>query len=220
MLDLKEVIDLFLHVDRHLAGIVATYQAGTYAILFAIIFAETGLVVTPFLPGDSLLFAAGAIAATGALDIGWLLVLLSAAAIAGDAINYTVGATLGRRISPDNRWIKAEYLERTQRFYDRHGAKTIVIARFVPIVRTFAPFLAGIGHMRYSRFAVYNVSGALLWVCSMTLLGYLFGGLPIVEEYFGLVVIGVIAVSLMPIAVSWFRSRRAEEAAEGIPDVR
>lgn len=209
MLDLKEVIDLFLHVDRHLAYIVETYQAGTYGILFAIIFAETGLVVTPFLPGDSLLFAAGALAARDVLHLGLLLVLLSAAAIVGDALNYTIGATLGRRISPENRWIRKEYLEKTQAFYDRHGAKTIVLARFVPIVRTFAPFMAGMGHMRYGRFALYNVTGAVLWIFSMTLAGYLFGGLPIVEEYFSLVVLGVVAVSLLPLLISWIQSRRA-----------
>ena len=209
MPDLKDLIDLFLHVDRHLAEIVETYQAGTYGILFAIIFAETGLVVTPFLPGDSLLFAAGALAARDILNLPLLLVLLSVAAIVGDAVNYTVGATLGRRISPDNRWIKKEYLEKTQAFYDKHGAKTIVLARFVPIVRTFAPFMAGMGSMSYTRFAIYNISGALLWIFSMTFAGYLFGGLPVVEEYFSLVVLGIVAVSLLPILISWINGRRA-----------
>jgi len=208
MPDLKELIDVFLHVDEHLKELVANYQAGTYGILFAIIFAETGLVVTPFLPGDSLLFAAGAIAATGALDVSLLIVFLSVAAILGDAVNYTVGATLGRRISPDSRLVKKEYLDRTRAFYDRHGPKTIVLARFVPIVRTFAPFLAGIGHMSYRQFALYNVTGALLWIVSMTLSGYLFGNLPVVEKYFELVVIGVIAVSLLPLFIEWLRSRK------------
>jgi len=208
MPDLKELIDLFLHVDQHLTALVETYQAGTYLILFAIIFAETGLVVTPFLPGDSLLFAAGALAAAGSLDLTLLLVLLSVAAILGDAVNYTVGATIGRRISPNSRIVKAEYLERTREFYDRHGPKTIVLARFVPIVRTFAPFLAGVGYMSYRQFAIYNVSGALLWIVTMTVSGYLFGNLPIVEEYFELVVLGVIAVSLLPIFIEWLRGRR------------
>lgn len=211
MPELKELIDLFLHVDEHLKDLVANYQAGTYGILFAIIFAETGLVVTPFLPGDSLLFAAGAIAATGALDVSLLIVFLSVAAILGDAVNYTVGATIGRRISPDNRFIKREYLERTREFYDRHGPKTIVLARFVPIVRTFAPFLAGMGAMSYRTFALYNVTGGLLWILSMTLSGYLFGNLPIVEKYFELVVIGVIAVSLLPIFIEWLRSRKRKK---------
>jgi len=219
MPDLKEVIDLFLHVDRHLAEIVETYQAGTYGILFAIIFAETGLVVTPFLPGDSLLFAAGALAARDILNLGLLLVLLSVAAILGDAVNYTVGATLGRRISPDNRWIKKEYLDKTQAFYDKHGAKTIVLARFVPIVRTFAPFMAGMGNMSYTRFAIYNISGAVLWIFSMTIAGYLFGGLPIVEEYFSLVVLGIVAVSLLPILISWIQSRRAAARIAAEPPV-
>ena len=201
-------VDLFLHVDEHLTDLVTKYQAGTYGILFAIIFAETGLVVTPFLPGDSLLFAAGAIAATGALDVTLLMVLLSVAAILGDAVNYTIGATLGRRISPDNRFIKKEYLEKTKEFYDRHGPKTIVLARFVPIVRTFAPFMAGIGYMGYRQFALYNVAGGLLWIATMTLSGYLFGNLPIVEEYFELVVLGVIAISLLPIVIEWVRNRR------------
>jgi membrane-associated protein len=205
-------VDLFLHVDEHLTELVENYQAGTYGILFAIIFAETGLVVTPFLPGDSLLFAAGAIAATGALDVSLLLVFLSVAAILGDAVNYTVGATLGRRISPESRFIKAEYLERTREFYDRHGPKTIVLARFVPIVRTFAPFLAGVGHMSYRQFAVYNIAGALLWIASMTLSGYLFGNLPIVEKYFELVVLGVIAVSLLPLFIEWLRGRKRRKS--------
>ena len=221
MPDLKEIIDLFLHVDEHLTELVATYQAGTYGILFAIIFAETGFVVTPFLPGDSLLFAAGAIAATGALDVTWLLALLSIAAIVGDAVNYTIGATLGRRISPNSRIIKAEYLDRTREFYERHGAKTIVLARFVPIVRTFAPFLAGVGHMSYRQFGLYNIAGGILWVASMTLAGYAFGNLPIVEKYFELVVIGVIAVSLLPIFIEWLRSRkRKREAAATAAEAR
>ena len=211
------LVDLFLHVDEHLTDLVTTYQAGTYGILFAIIFAETGLVVTPFLPGDSLLFAAGAIAATGALDVTLLLVLLSVAAILGDAVNYTIGATLGRRISPNNRFIKAEYLERTKEFYDRHGPKTIVLARFVPIVRTFAPFLAGIGYMSYRQFAVYNITGGLLWISTMTLSGYMFGNLPIVEKYFELVVLGVIAVSLLPIVIEWLRGRKRRKAAADTP---
>jgi membrane-associated protein len=218
MPDLKELIDLFLHVDQHLTNLVTTYQGGTYLILFAIIFAETGLVVTPFLPGDSLLFAAGALAAAGALDLTLLLVLLSVAAIVGDALNYTIGATLGRRISPNSRIVKAEYLERTRQFYDRHGPKTIVLARFVPIVRTFAPFLAGIGYMSYRQFAIYNVSGALLWIFTMTVSGYLFGNLPIVEEYFELVVLGVIGVSLLPIFIEWLRGRRRRRDAGVDPD--
>ena len=216
MPDITQLVDLFLHVDEHLTDLVARYQAGTYGILFAIIFAETGFVVTPFLPGDSLLFAAGAIAATGALDVRWLIFLLIIAAIIGDAVNYTIGATLGRRISPNSRIIKAEYLDRTREFYERHGAKTIVLARFVPIVRTFAPFLAGVGHMSYRQFGLYNIAGGILWVASMTLAGYAFGNLPLVEKYFELVVIGVIAVSLLPIFIEWLRSRKRKREAAAV----
>ena len=175
--------DVFLHLDKHLADVVNNYGVWTYAILFVIIFCETGLVVTPFLPGDSLLFAAGSIAALGALDPLWLFLLLSAAAIAGDTANYWIGAYIGpRAFSGEFRFLKKEYLDRTHAFYEKYGGKTIIIARFVPIVRTFAPFVAGIGAMNYGKFIVYNVVGGLAWVALFVFGGYWFGAQPLVKE--------------------------------------
>lgn len=205
---LGDLLEWILHVDRHLGALVAAYRGGAYAILAAVIFAETGLVVTPFLPGDSLLFAAGALAADGSFGLHWLILLLGAAAVGGDAVNYAVGAATRQRVVGPRRWIRPEHLERTRRFYDRYGAKTIVLARFVPIVRTFAPFLAGASGMQYRRFAVYNVFGGVLWVATMTGAGYLFGNLPVVEEHFSLVVLAIIAISLIPAVVGWSRERR------------
>ena len=210
---LSTLIDLFLHLDKHLGEIIQQYGAWTYLILALVIFCETGLVVTPFLPGDSLLFATGAFAGLGYLDIKVLLVVLTAMAILGDAVNYSIGKKLGRgAFERYPRLFKKEYLEETQRFYEKYGPKTIVIARFVPIVRTFAPFLAGVGSMSYSRFALYNVSGALLWVLSITLAGYFFGELPIVKNNFSLVVLGIIVLSIMPAVIEIFRARRAARA--------
>ena len=203
---LLALVDFILHVDVHLAGIVEQHGAWTYAVLTAIIFCETGLVVTPFLPGDSLLFATGALAATGVLDVWLLFFLLTAAAIVGDAVNYWTGKYIGTRLF-DGRipYLKQEYLDRTHAFYEKYGAKAIVIARFVPIVRTVAPFVAGAGRMTYAKFLTYNVLGALLWITSMLFGGYLFGNIPIIKENFGLVVILIILVSLLPIVMQFVR---------------
>src|SRR5215469_2379560 len=180
---LKSVLDLFLHLDKQLNIVIQTYGERTYGLVFLILYLETGLVVTPILPGDSLLFAAGTFAARGSLDIGALIGLLVVAAIAGDAVNYAIGFYLGpRALRADGRFLKKAYLEKTQAFYQRYGAKTIVLARFVPIVRTFAPFLAGVGKMQYARFAIYNVAGALLWVLACTLAGFFFGNIPVVKN--------------------------------------
>ena len=207
---LLALVDFILHVDVHLATIVERYGAWTYGVLTAIIFAETGLVVTPFLPGDSLLFATGALAATSVLDIRLLFVLLVAAAIAGDAVNYWTGSYFGTKLF-DGRipYLKQSHLDRTHAFYEKYGGKAIVIARFVPIVRTVAPFVAGCGRMTYARFALFNVMGALLWIGSMLFGGFLFGNIPIVRENFGLVVIAIIMASLVPVAMQFVRPRSA-----------
>jgi membrane-associated protein len=207
---LHGIVDVFLHLDRHLGEIIQTYGTWTYAILFCVVFLETGLVATPFLPGDSLLFAAGAFAAIGSLDLPVLLVLLAVAAIAGDSLNYWIGRRVGPRVFTDRvRWLKREHLLRTQEFYERHGGKTIVLARFVPIVRTFAPFVAGIGTMPYRRFFAYNVIGGLLWVGLLVPAGYFFGNLPVVRENFSIVVLAIIGVSLLPLVIEYVRQRRA-----------
>lgn len=207
---LLALVDFILHIDVHLTSIVEQYGGWTYGVLTAIIFAETGLVVTPFLPGDSLLFATGALAATGVLDVWLLFLLLTLAAIVGDAVNYWTGSFFGTKLF-DGRipYLKQEHLDRTHAFYEKYGAKAIVIARFVPIVRTVAPFVAGCGRMTYAKFATYNVLGALLWISSMLFGGYFFGNIPIVRENFGLVVIAIIALSLVPVALSFIRPRTA-----------
>jgi membrane-associated protein len=212
---LLALVDFILHVDVHLATIVERYGAWTYGVLTAIIFAETGLVVTPFLPGDSLLFATGALAATSVLDIRLLFVLLVAAAIAGDAVNYWTGSYFGTKLF-DGRvpYLKQAHLDRTHAFYEKYGGKAIVIARFVPIVRTVAPFVAGCGRMTYARFAMFNVLGALLWIGSMLFGGFLFGNIPIVKENFGLVVIAIIIASLVPVAMQFVRPRSAATRPE------
>ncbi len=205
---IAQLVDFVLHIDKHLGEIIADYGTWTYVILFAIVFMETGLVVTPFLPGDSLLFAAGAFSATGALDVWVLFVLLAAAAIVGDTVNYWFGQRLGPRVFEDDvRFFKREYLERTQRFYDKHGAKTIFLARFIPIVRTFAPFVAGVGRMRYRKFIVYNVVGALVWTSVFIFAGYFFGNIPIVRNNFGLVVIAIILISVLPVGYELIKHR-------------
>ena len=203
------LIDFILHLDQHLAEIIATYGLWTYGLLFLIVFFETGVVVTPFLPGDSLLFAAGAFAGLGSLNPWILFASLSLAAIAGDTVNYGVGRIIGpRAFSGKIRWLRQDYLHRTERFYERHGGKTIALARFVPIIRTFAPFVAGIGHMRYSRFLAYNVGGGITWVGLFVLGGFYFGNLPAVKANFSLVVMGIILVSVLPIVVEVLRARR------------
>lgn len=207
---LTGIIDIFLHLDRHLEEIIVAYGVWTYAILFLIVFAETGFVVAPFLPGDSLLFAAGAFAARGALDPWWLSILLIAAAILGDSTNYAIGHYIGPRAfqNPNSRILKKEYLDRTHRFYERYGGRTIIIARFVPIVRTFAPFVAGVGSMTYSRFMNFNVIGALIWVASFIGGGYWFGNIPFVQRNFSLVVLVIMILSALPIVIEWLRHRR------------
>ncbi len=208
---IAQVIDFILHIDTHLAAIVAEYGVWTYAILFLIIFCETGLVVTPFLPGDSLLFAAGALAATTSLHPALLFVLLVVAAVLGDSVNYAIGARVGPRVFGGQfRFVKREHLERTEQFYARYGGKTIILARFIPIVRTYAPFVAGAARMDYGRFAFFNVTGALLWVSLFVLGGYWFGNIPVVEENFGLVVIAIIVLSVVPAVWEFMSHRRAQ----------
>ena len=198
---LQQAADFVLHLDVHLAEMTARYGAATYAILFAIVFCETGLVVTPFLPGDSLLFAAGALAALpgSALQVGWVFLLLTIAAIVGDSVNYAIGQHLGRRaFSGRFRFLKQEHLDRTHAFYEKYGAKTIVLARFVPIVRTFAPFVAGVGAMSYGKFLTYNILGALLWCVLLIFAGYFFAETRLVKENFSLVILAIIVLSMLP----------------------
>jgi len=205
-------IDLFLHLDEHLSTVISTYGTWTYLLLFAIIFMETGLVITPFLPGDSLIFAAGTFAGMGVLNVWVLFISLSAAAILGDTVNYWIGHYIGPRAFSGNvRFLKKEYLDRTHAFYERHGGKTIILARFVPIVRTFAPFVAGVGSMTYGKFITYNVVGGIAWVGLFTFLGYFFGSLPFVQEHFSLVVIAIILISVLP-AVYEILKERSENA--------
>ncbi|MHB8864379.1 MAG: DedA family protein [Pirellulaceae bacterium] len=206
---LKWVVDLFLHLDQHLDVVIQNYGAGTYLILVGIIFCETGLVITPFLPGDSLLFAAGTFAARGSLDVHLLFVLLTAAAIAGDTVNYWIGAVVGpRAFSGRYRLLNQRHLQRTHEFYERHGGKTIVLARFIPIIRTFAPFVAGIGAMNYSKFIAYNVAGGAIWVFAFVYGGYFFGGLEVVRRNFTLVILAIVLISVLPIVVEFARARR------------
>ena len=215
---MEAIIELFLHLDTHLTEFVATYGRWVYALLFVIIFAETGLVVTPILPGDSLLFAAGALAATGALDVRVLLVLLIVAAVLGDAVNYAVGDAVGPHIfrSIDRRswWqrlLNRDHLARAHDFFEKYGGKAIILGRFVPIVRTFVPFVAGAGTMTYSTFALYNVTGAVIWVGICTLGGYAFGNVPIVRDNFSLVAIGIVLVSVIPIVMEYVKSARGKK---------
>ncbi len=208
------LIDVVLHLDRHLAELVQNYGAWIYLILFLVIFAETGLVVTPFLPGDSLLFVAGTLAAAGGMDPVLLMVLLCIAAIAGDSVNYAVGKHVGERLVRSGRFVRQEHIDRTHAFFEKYGGKTIVIARFVPIVRTFAPFVAGMGAMDYGRFLFFNVTGGILWVVSLTTAGYYFGNLPIVKNNLSLVIIGIIIASIMPGVIEYLRHRRAVRAAQ------
>jgi membrane-associated protein len=201
------VIDVFLNLDKYLNLIIQDYGALTYLILFLIIFAETGLVVTPFLPGDSLLFAAGAFAGVGALDVKLLLVLLCAAAMLGDTANYTIGKFIGQKIYEQEtiKFIKKEHLSKTRHFYEKYGAVTIIIARFIPVIRTFAPFVAGIGEMRYVKFMLFNVTGGLLWVLLFVGGGYYFGNLAVVKDNFSLVIFAVILISVLPVIIGFFR---------------
>ena len=210
----SDLLSWFLHLDQHLAELAGQYGGWIYGILFLIVFCETGLVVTPFLPGDSLLFAAGTLAAIGQMNVHALFLLLTAAAIIGDTVNYAAGHYFGEKVfSPDARVLKQAYLDRTHQFFERHGGKTIVIARFVPIVRTFAPFVAGAGSMNYSRFLFYNVTGAIAWTASFLYGGYFFGNLPFVKQNFTLVILAIIILSIMPGVVEYWRHRRAATGA-------
>jgi membrane-associated protein len=206
----KSIIDFILHIDTHLDAIITSYGTWTYAILFLIIFCETGLVVMPLLPGDSLLFAAGTFAARGSLDPVLLIVLLSIAAVAGDTVNYWIGRYVGPKIfNRQSRFINQKHLARTHQFYEKHGGKAIVFARFMPIIRTFAPFVAGIGTMEYKRFIFYNVTGGILWIVLFVLLGYFFGNIPAVEKNFTLVIFAIIFLSILPPVIEYVRSRKS-----------
>jgi membrane-associated protein len=203
--------DLLTHLDKHLAVLLAEHGKWVYLILFLIIFCETGLVVTPFLPGDSLLFVAGTLWAGSDMNVHALVALLVVAAILGDTVNYAVGRWFGPRVFrwEQSRWFNRRALDRTHAFYEKHGGKTIIIARYVPIVRTFAPFVAGVGAMHYGRFAAFNVAGALLWVCSLVYAGYVFGNIPLIRNNLTVVIFGIIGLSLLPIVVEYLRHRRA-----------
>jgi membrane-associated protein len=221
------LLDYFLNLDTHLAEFVQLYGAWIYALLFLIIFAETGFIVTPFLPGDSLLFAAGALAGTGALDVRVCAVLLLTAAIAGDAVNYATGRAAGHRIihlahtDPRwGRWVNPRYLTQAHAFFERHGGKAVVLGRFMPIVRTFVPFVAGAAEMTYPTFAFYNVTGAFAWVGICLGAGYLFGNVPVVKDNFSLVAIGIVVVSLLPMVFEYLKYRRNRGAAAEAPPLR
>ncbi len=204
----KDIIDIFLHLDKHLNEVISDYGTLTYVILFLIIFVETGVVVMPFLPGDSLLFAAGGFAALGSLNIYVLLILLFIAAFLGDTLNYIIGRYLGPKLfSRDYKFIKRSHLDKTQEFYDKHGGKTIIYARFIPIVRTFAPFIAGIGKMKYSSFISFNIIGGALWIALFTLAGYFFANVPFIKKNFTLVILAIIFISILPPIFQYFKSR-------------
>jgi len=211
------IIDFILHLDVHLNQLANDYGVWLYLILFLIVFAETGLVVTPFLPGDSLLFAVGALCAIDGspLHLGWMMLLLTAAAVIGDAVNYAIGSKVGPKVfySETSRLLNKKHLLRTQRFYEKHGGKTIIIARFVPIIRTFAPFVAGIGKMGYRRFATFNVTGAVAWVVGFLVLGHSFGNLPVVKQRFHIVIFAIIFLSILPIIIEYIRDRRGSRQA-------
>ena len=204
-------IDIVLHLDKHLTVLVQQYGAWIYAILFAIIFSETGFVVTPFLPGDSLLFVAGALAAVGGMDIVVLLAVLVVAASTGNMLNYQIGRYIGPRVFKweDSLFFNKSALQKTEAFYEKHGGKTLVISRFLPLFRTFAPFVAGVGRMNYLRFSFFNLIGAALWVVSLTLAGFFFGNLPWVKQNLTVVILGIIAISLIPVFVGWLQHRKA-----------
>lgn len=208
---LQSFIEIFLHLDKHLDAVIQSYGVWTYLILFLIIFCETGLVVTPVLPGDSLLFALGSIAAMGSLDLVVLIVLLSFAAVLGDTANYWIGHRIGPAVfhKKNSRIFRKEYLDKTHRFYEKYGGKTIILARFVPIVRTFAPFIAGVGAMSYGRFIAYNIVGGLMWISLFVFGGYLFGNIPAVKHNFTIVILAIIFVSILPGIIEYMRHRRA-----------
>jgi len=202
-------VDIFIHLDVYLSDIISTYGVWTYAILFLVIFMETGFVVTPFLPGDSLLFAAGAFAALGSLNIFFLVGLLIFAAVIGDTLNYWIGHKIGDKVyTSEIKWIKKEYIDRTQKFYEKHGGKTIFLARFVPIIRTFAPFVAGIGKMPYGYFISYNLVGGIAWVMLFTFVGFFFGNIPFIKHNFSLVIMAIIMISIIPMLIEAWKAYR------------
>jgi len=209
---IQNLIEIFLHLDEHLAEFVNSYGTITYAILFLIIFAETGFVITPFLPGDSLLFAAGAIAAIGDLKIFFILAILMVAAILGDTANYWIGHFFGQKIvdSPKIKFINQKHIDQTEKFFQKHGGKTIILARFVPIIRTFAPFVAGVGRMNYGKFFSFNIIGGIAWVSLFTLVGYFFGNIPSVKHNFSLVIIAILLISVVPIGIKFIKSKRGK----------
>ena len=206
----KKILDIALHLDKYLSAVIQQYGLWTYAILFVVIFIETGFVVMPFLPGDSLLFAAGTFAALGAFKVGWLILILAAAAVIGDTVNYWVGHYVGPKVfnKEKARFFKKEHLDRTHAFYERHGGKTIIIARFVPIVRSFAPLVAGIGRMSYGRFIAYNVIGGVGWVVLLVGAGYFFGNIPVVKNNFSLAILAIIVISTIPVATEYLRHKK------------
>jgi membrane-associated protein len=207
---IKGFIEILLHLDQHLDWVIRNYGFWTYGIFFLIIFLETGLVVTPFLPGDSLLFAAGAFAALGSLDMKWLVIVLCIAAIGGDTLNYWIGYVVGPKVfsREESRFLNKEYLHRTHRFYERYGGKTVILARFIPIIRTFAPFVAGIGSMTYGRFITYNIVGGIAWVVLFVLGGYFFGNIAFVKQNFSLVIAAIIFLSILPGIIEFLRYRK------------
>lgn len=207
---LAQIVDLFLHLDKHLDAVIQQYGSWTYGLFFLIVFCETGLVIMPILPGDSLLFAAGAIAAKGNLNIGLIFVLLLTAALLGDNVNYWIGRFAGPKVfqQDSGRLLNKKHLDKTQAFYDKYGGKTLIYARFIPIVRTFAPFVAGVGKMQYRRFLAFSVAASLLWVTLCTLSGYLLGNIPVVKKNFELAILAVIFISVIPMAVEYFRHRK------------
>lgn len=211
---LLQLLDILLHLDKHLAILVEQYGPWVYAILFFIIFAETGFVVTPFLPGDSLLFVAGALAALGGMDIVLLMATLTTAAVLGNQVNYHIGRFIGPKVFhwEDSRFFNRKALDKTHAFYEKHGGKAVVISRFLPLFRTFVPFVAGVGAMSYARFTSFNVSGALLWVVSLCMVGFVFGNVPWIKQNLTLVIIGIIVISMLPVVIGWWQHRRAEKS--------
>lgn len=206
---IKHAIDIFLHLDKYLAEIIRDYGTLTYVLLFIVIFCETGLVVTPFLPGDSLLFASGALAALGGLDVHLLALIIFIAAVLGDTVNYSIGKFIGPKVFSGNyRFLKKEYLQKAHNFYEKHGGKTIIIARFIPIIRTFAPFVAGVGEMTYAKFILYNIVGGLVWTVLFIYAGYFFGNIDFVKKNFSLVIIAIIFISILPAIIEFIRSKR------------
>lgn len=211
-MDFGYLLDLFLHLDTHLGAFMQQYGAAVYVVLFLMVFCETGLVVTPFLPGDSLIFASGALAASGIM--GWgAMPLFMAAAVTGNMLNYQIGRFLSEKVKQrqNMRFIKQEYLDRTQSFFDRHGGSTIVITRFMPILRTFSPFVAGVGKMPYRRFLLYNTFGGIVWAATFFLIGFFFGNLPAVQEHFSLIVVAIVVVSVIPAGVAFFKGRSSKK---------